>query len=63
MMELYTRTQNWIAQSLRREEGQGMVEYALIIGLVAIGVLALLTTMGGQVGGIFQRITNAIGAI
>ncbi|HYG58538.1 MAG TPA: Flp family type IVb pilin [Symbiobacteriaceae bacterium] len=45
---------------LNREEGQGMVEYAMIIGLVAVGVLALLALLGTQVGDIFNAITNAL---
>jgi len=31
---------------LRNEEGQGMVEYVLIIGLIALVVVAALTTVG-----------------
>jgi pilus assembly protein Flp/PilA len=43
-----------------REEGQGMVEYALIIGLVAIGVLAFLGTMGDEVGRMFNTIVGTL---
>lgn len=45
---------------MKREEGQGMVEYAMIIGLVAVGVLALLALMGTQVANVFTAITNAL---
>ena len=31
---------------LRNEEGQGMVEYVLIIGLIALVVVAALATVG-----------------
>ena len=34
---------------LRREEGQGVVEYALILGLIVAGAVALLTQVGGAV--------------
>jgi pilus assembly protein Flp/PilA len=53
---LWIMFRNWT----KCEEGQGMVEYAMIIGLVAVGVLALLTLMGGQVSDIFTQITNAL---
>jgi len=46
-----------------QEKGQGMVEYAMIVGLVAIGVIALLTLLGGQVSDIFLGITNALKSI
>lgn len=58
MMNLYVKVRNF----LNREEGQGMVEYAMIIGLVAIGVLTLLSLMGTQIGDIFRQITTALGA-
>jgi pilus assembly protein Flp/PilA len=53
---LWMMFRNWV----KAEEGQGMVEYAMIIGLVAVGVLALLTLMGGQVSAIFGKITEAL---
>ncbi|HWI52939.1 MAG TPA: Flp family type IVb pilin [Symbiobacteriaceae bacterium] len=58
MLKLYVKVQNF----LNREEGQGMVEYAMIIGLVAIGVLTLLSLMGTQIGDIFRQITGALDA-
>ncbi len=46
---------------LPREEGQGLVEYALILVLVALAVIAILTIMGPQIGNIFSKITNGLG--
>lgn len=45
---------------LEREEGQGLVEYALILVLVAIVVIAILTLLGPQIGNVFSRITDAL---
>jgi pilus assembly protein Flp/PilA len=47
---------------LPREEGQGLVEYALILVLVAIVVIAILTLLGPQISNVFSRITNGLGA-
>ena len=44
-----------------REEGQGLVEYALIIVLVAIVAIAALTLLGNQISGVFSRITTTLG--
>ncbi len=46
---------------LPREEGQGLVEYALILVLVAIVVIAILAILGPQIGNIFSRITSQTG--
>lgn len=43
------------------DQGQGLVEYALIIVLIAILVIAALDALGTNVAGIFTQIGNALG--
>lgn len=43
-----------------KEKGQGLVEYALILALIAIVVIAALTLLGGSVNNIFGTINNSI---
>ncbi len=43
-----------------KEKGQGLVEYALILVLVAIVVIAALTLLGPQIGRIFSSINNSL---
>jgi pilus assembly protein Flp/PilA len=45
---------------LPREEGQGLVEYALILVLVAIVVIAILMLVGPQVANIFSKVTSGL---
>lgn len=45
---------------LPREEGQGLVEYALILVLVAIVVIVILAIMGPAIGNVFSQIVDAI---
>lgn len=45
---------------LPREEGQGLVEYALILVLVAVIVIAILMILGPQIGNVFSRITSGL---
>ncbi|MDY7042070.1 MAG: Flp family type IVb pilin [Chloroflexota bacterium] len=45
---------------LPREEGQGLVEYALILVLVAIVVIVVLQLLGPALGNIFSNIMTAI---
>lgn len=45
---------------LPREEGQGLVEYALILVLVAVVVIIILALMGPAIGNIFSQIVEAL---
>lgn len=45
---------------LMNEEGQGMVEYGLIIALVAIVVIAGLQILGGKANSLFSGISNKL---
>jgi pilus assembly protein Flp/PilA len=42
------------------ETGQGMVEYALILVLIAIVVIVILTTVGHQVNNVFSNISHGL---
>lgn len=64
---MYTRVAIWMnsigsaVEELRhREEGQGLVEYALILVLVSIISIAILAALGLKVSGVFNTVTNAI---
>ena len=52
MSDFINRT--YLRLALRDEEGQGMVEYGLIIALVAIVVIAALVILGPKVANIFN---------
>jgi pilus assembly protein Flp/PilA len=43
-----------------KEKGQGMVEYALIIVLIAIVVIVVLTVLGSQISKVFSQISSAL---
>jgi pilus assembly protein Flp/PilA len=54
LLKLFTLMKN-------NRKGQGMVEYGLIIGLIAIVVIVALTALGGGLNGIFEKINDALG--
>ena len=45
-------------RSLRSQDGQSMVEYALIIALVAVVVIGAVLALGHGIGNIFTNITS-----
>jgi pilus assembly protein Flp/PilA len=57
--EALIRVMTW----LRRDEGQTLVEYALIVGLVSIAAILVMITMGGKVGDVFQAVSDKLGTV
>lgn len=45
---------------MRSKKGQGMVEYGLIIGLVAVILIVAISSMTGGLQAIFGRITSEL---
>ncbi len=50
----------YLATYVKDEDGQGMVEYGLIIALIAILVMGGLTLVEGGLNGIFSTIATAL---
>jgi len=47
-----------IQRFFREEDGQGLVEYALIIAVIAIAVIVAMIFLRGQIQNIFSNIGN-----
>ena len=43
-----------------KEDGQGLVEYALILVLIAIVVIGILSLLGGKVSTVFSTINSGL---
>jgi Flp pilus assembly pilin Flp len=50
----------YLSYYLGNEEGQGMVEYVLIIGFVALVLIAVVTVFGTTIQAKFQELIDAI---
>ena len=63
MLLLQTKIQSAflaIRDRLEREEGQALVEYALILALIAVVSIAILQVMGVNVSRIFNKVNTAL---
>jgi pilus assembly protein Flp/PilA len=49
-----------ILSSTRGEEGQGLAEYALILGLIAIVAIVALIFIGGQISGVLSTVGSSV---
>jgi pilus assembly protein Flp/PilA len=45
---------------LKREEGQTLAEYAMILGLIAVVVVAVVGLLGGTISSIFSNVRQQI---
>jgi pilus assembly protein Flp/PilA len=60
MVDLLEVCRTWVKANLRRDEGQALVEYALILFLIAVVCIGVLTTLGGEVKSTLNAIANAM---
>lgn len=51
---------NYALSVFKKEEGQGMIEYALLVGLIAIVVIVVLVLLGPAISAKFQAIVDAL---
>ncbi|MHB1357355.1 MAG: Flp family type IVb pilin [Anaerolineae bacterium] len=58
MLYLYFRAMNWLNE--RKESGQTLVEYALIIVLIAVVLIGALTLLSGQISTAFSNIKSGL---
>jgi Flp pilus assembly pilin Flp len=64
MLEYTQRLWVYIQTSVRpRDEGQTLVEYALIIALVSIGLVTALTVLRSDIEAVFTRIGSVLGSL
>ena len=49
-----------LAARLRREEGQTMAEYALLLGLILVVTAVVVATLGGQISSVFSSVSSAL---
>jgi pilus assembly protein Flp/PilA len=63
MSELLLKLNNLWNRAMEREEGQGLVEYALILVLVSIIAITALTAIGTNVTNVLQTVANHLNPV
>ncbi len=60
-MVLYQVLQAWLNQ-FKREEGQGMAEYGLILVLVAVALIVAFVALSGGISTVLGQVASGLGA-
>ncbi|MEO8897831.1 MAG: Flp family type IVb pilin [Candidatus Dormibacter sp.] len=61
LTDLYVRIRQALACALTDEEGQGLVEYGLIVTFIAIVMIVLLAVIGHQVTNSYSNVSSGLG--
>ncbi len=60
MITQYNIFTTWLKAHTKSERGAAMVEYALLVALIAIVAIAALQLLGGQISGNFSSIDSEL---
>jgi pilus assembly protein Flp/PilA len=65
MLKISVTTQNWIQLRVEEvrdsEDGATAVEYALMVGLIAVGIITAVVALRNKVSSTFNNVNNAMG--
>jgi pilus assembly protein Flp/PilA len=54
--------QNILSKIMKDESGATAIEYGLLVALIAVACITVLTTLGPQLSGLFQQVSDALPA-
>lgn len=59
-MKTFVKLYNFFTAPQDAEEGASMVEYGLLVGLIAVVVVAATTAVGLEIDSLFDSVVNAL---
>ena len=64
MLKLTAHVHSWVLEAAdalrRREEGQTMAEYGVILAVITAAIIAALVVLSGNIAGVLGRVASAI---
>jgi Flp pilus assembly pilin Flp len=60
MSSSFSQLLSAVVLRLRREEGQTMAEYALLLALIIVVTSAVVLALGNQITSVFNSVTGAL---
>jgi len=56
MLKMYINVKNFV----EREEGQDLVEYALVVAIIALGAIAGMGKLAGEINSAFDQVSTTL---
>jgi len=63
MLALFTTYVNAVVAKVRNDEGAAAVEYGLLVGLIAVAIIAAVTLLGFHLNELFDYVQLKLDAI
>jgi Flp pilus assembly pilin Flp len=64
MLKLTAHVHSWVLEAAdalrRREEGQTMAEYGVILAVITAAIITALVVLSGNIAGVLSRVSSAI---
>jgi pilus assembly protein Flp/PilA len=60
MLTTYEFIQAWLTAKTKTERGASLVEYALLVALIAVVCIVAVTTLGGKASSKFNSVSSAL---
>lgn len=60
MLTSYEFIQAWLTSKIRSERGASLVEYALLVALIAVVCIAAVTTLGQKASSNFTSVSSKL---
>lgn len=61
LTQMYVKVAELVRGAMaRNEDGQGMIEYGLLVALISIAAIAVIVLIGPQLKTTFQNVVNAL---
>ena len=61
MVTMYSLIRSWLEARRDEDRGASLVEYALLVALIAIVCIAAITLLGGNAATKFSGVANSLG--
>jgi pilus assembly protein Flp/PilA len=55
-----SKLQSAVNRFMQDEEGASMAEYALLLGVIAVALIAVIATFRNEIAGVFNRTGNTL---
>lgn len=62
-MKNFLKSKPCLRRFFKEEDGATAIEYGLIVGLIAVAIIATVGALGGEINGLFEQVSEKLEAV